>query len=67
VVKDAGFNAIYARDLQAMEALATLIGDDPARFAQRRRRVGFREYYDPIHGDGLGAKDFTWSGLLIDM
>lgn len=30
-------------------------------------RSGFREYYDPIHGDGLGAKDFTWSGLLIDM
>lgn len=193
VVKDAGFNAIYARDLQAMEALAKLIGDDATRFAQRRRRVaqsmvdllyderaqafldvqepgsrkipvltptiffplavdlipqgladavvaahlerddgfkvpwpmptvtkrdpaffagetpflwrgptwslvnwflckafdsrgmtgqaealrkslwglvarsGFREYYDPIHGDGLGAKDFTWSGLLIDM
>jgi glycogen debranching enzyme len=193
LVKDAGFNAIYARDLQAMEALAGLIGDDPARFAQRRRRVaqsmlellydekaqafldvqepgarkipvltptiffplaidllpqsiaesvvaahlerddgfkvpcpmptvktsdpaffpgqtpflwrgptwslvnwflckafdsrgmtrhaealrnslrdlvarsGFREYYHPINGDGLGAKDFTWSGLLIDM
>jgi glycogen debranching enzyme len=193
LVKDAGFNAVYARDLQAMEALAKSIGDDAERWAQRRRRVvqsmmdvlydekmhafldvqepgsrkipvltptiffplasdlvaqdlaesmvrthlehgdgfkvrwpmpsvqtsdpaffagqtpflwrgptwsfinwflfkafdgrgmaeqaqalrkslrelversGFREYYDPLEGKGLGAKDFTWSGLLVDM
>jgi glycogen debranching enzyme len=193
IVKDAGFNALYARDLQAMEELARLIGDDPAHFAQRRTRVarsmvdlmydeksqafldvqepgsrkidvvtaaaffpldcdcvpqeiaeaivathlqrggsfdvpwplptvgtddpsffrgetpylwrgptwsvvnwflcrafqvrgfhpladrlrdslrglvahsGFREYYDPFSGAGLGARDFTWSGLLVDM
>jgi glycogen debranching enzyme len=30
-------------------------------------RSGFREYYDPFTGDGHGARDFTWSGLLIDM
>jgi hypothetical protein len=30
-------------------------------------RSGFREYYDPCDGKGLGAKDFTWSGLLVDM
>jgi glycogen debranching enzyme len=28
---------------------------------------GFREYYDPFTGEGYGAEDFTWSGLLLDM
>ena len=28
---------------------------------------GFREYYDPISGEGHGAREFTWSGLLVDM
>ena len=39
LVKDAGFNAIYAWDLECMERLAPLTGDDPAIFSQRRRRV----------------------------
>lgn len=39
LVKDAGFNAIYAWDLECMERLAPLAGDDPAPFAARRRRV----------------------------
>jgi glycogen debranching enzyme len=39
LVKDAGFNAIYAWDLECMEKLAPLAGDDPAIFAERRRRV----------------------------
>jgi hypothetical protein len=30
-------------------------------------RSGFREYYDPFTGEGHGAREFTWSGLLIDM
>jgi glycogen debranching enzyme len=30
-------------------------------------RSGFREYYNPFTGQGYGAKDFTWSGLLLDM
>jgi hypothetical protein len=30
-------------------------------------RSGFREYYNPFTGEGLGALEFTWSGLLIDM
>lgn len=193
IVKDAGFNAMYARDLHAMEKLARVIGDDAERFARRRAKVarsmldvlydpqleafldvqepgsrripvltptiffplavdlvpqdvaravvarhlrpggpfdapwplptvdvndpsfcraetlflwrgptwafvnwflykaftargmdahaarlrsslrelvsrsGFREYYDPVTGAGMGARDFTWSGLLIDM
>jgi glycogen debranching enzyme len=39
IVKDAGFNAIYARDLHAMELLARAIGDDPQPFARRRLQV----------------------------
>ncbi len=38
-VKDAGINAIYAVDLRCMEKLAALVGDDPAVFADRRRRL----------------------------
>ena len=30
-------------------------------------KSGFREYYDPLTGQGYGARDFTWSGLLVDM
>ncbi|MDX5437212.1 MAG: hypothetical protein LPK03_08455, partial [Pontibacter sp.] len=28
---------------------------------------GLREYYHPFTGEGNGAKDFTWSGLVVDM
>jgi glycogen debranching enzyme len=38
-VKDAGFNAIYAVDLHCMEKLASVVGDDPHLFAERRRRL----------------------------
>jgi hypothetical protein len=31
------------------------------------RQSGFREYYDPYTGDGYGAENFTWSGLVVDM
>ena len=30
-------------------------------------KSGFREYYHPSTGEGLGATDFTWGGLVIDM
>lgn len=39
IVKDAGFNAMYGRDLHAMEVLAGLIGDDPQPFAHRRAKA----------------------------
>jgi glycogen debranching enzyme len=39
LVKDAGINAIYAWDLECMEALAPVAGDDPSIYAARRRRV----------------------------
>ena len=28
-------------------------------------RAGFREYFDPLTGEGLGARDFSWSASLI--
>ena len=31
------------------------------------RRNGLREYYDPRDGTGLGARDFTWSGLIAEL
>jgi glycogen debranching enzyme len=30
-------------------------------------KSGFREYYNPLTGEGLGAKNFTWGGLVLDM
>lgn len=31
------------------------------------QKSGFREYYNPFTGQGYGAYDFTWSGLVVDM
>ncbi len=31
------------------------------------KKSGFCEYYNPLTGKNLGAKDFTWSTLIIDM
>lgn len=30
-------------------------------------KSGFREYFNPLTGKGLGAQNFTWGGLVIDM
>jgi glycogen debranching enzyme len=30
-------------------------------------RAGFREYYQPFTGAGLGARSFGWSTLVVDM
>jgi Mannosylglycerate hydrolase MGH1-like glycoside hydrolase domain len=30
-------------------------------------RHGFREYYNPLTGDGLAARHFGWSTLLVDL
>jgi glycogen debranching enzyme len=30
-------------------------------------REGVREYYDPRTGRGLGAKNFAWSTLILEM
>ncbi|MDP3993569.1 MAG: trehalase family glycosidase [bacterium] len=31
------------------------------------QKSGFREQFDPETGEGLGAYDFTWGGLVLDM
>ncbi len=30
-------------------------------------KSGFREYYNPFTGEGYGAHNFTWGGLVLDM
>jgi hypothetical protein len=30
-------------------------------------REGLREYYDPFTGAGMGARDFGWSSLILEM
>ena len=30
-------------------------------------KSGFREYFHPETGEGLGAKNFTWGTLIVDM
>jgi hypothetical protein len=30
-------------------------------------REGLREYYDPYTGEGLGARDFAWTALVLEM
>lgn len=31
------------------------------------RKNGYREFFDPLTGDGYGVKNFGWSTLVIDM
>jgi hypothetical protein len=30
-------------------------------------RAGLREYYDPFSGRGMGAREFAWSALILEM
>jgi len=30
-------------------------------------RSGFREFYNPLTGEGLGERDFSWSTLVLDL
>ncbi len=48
-----GFKAVAAELLQ--KTLAAV------------KKSGFREYYNPLTGEGLGAKQFGWSTLVVDM
>jgi hypothetical protein len=29
--------------------------------------AGLREYYDPFNGRGMGATDFSWSALALEL
>lgn len=35
--------------------------------AELLEKSGFREYYNPDTGEGLGAQEFTWGALVVDM
>lgn len=30
-------------------------------------KSGFREHFNPLTGEGLGVRQFTWGGLILDM
>ena len=38
-----------------------------ASLARAAARDGLREYYDPLTGQGLGARGFGWSTLLVEL
>ena len=37
------------------------------RSAALVERDGFREYYHPTTGEGNGARDFSWTGVVVDL
>jgi glycogen debranching enzyme len=45
--------------------------DEAAEMAARIRRAvagaGLREYYDPFTGEGMGATNFSWSALVMEL
>ncbi len=38
-----------------------------ASFVEVVEHHGFREYYNPLNGIGLAARNFGWSTLLVDL
>jgi hypothetical protein len=38
-----------------------------SRLAQPLLANGLHEYYDPYTGRGMGASEFTWSALAIEL
>jgi hypothetical protein len=44
--------------------VAAMIEDRSARLVEDH---GFREYYNPLTGEGAGAHDFSWTGIVVDM
>jgi mannosylglycerate hydrolase MGH1-like protein len=42
-------------------------GELAGRIARAVRDAGLREYYDPYTGKGMGATDFSWSALAMEL
>jgi hypothetical protein len=42
-------------------------GELAARLAGAIGAAGLREYYDPYTGEGMGATDFSWSALIMEL
>jgi hypothetical protein len=38
-----------------------------ARIGRAVRGAGLREYYDPYTGEGMGATNFSWSALIMEL
>lgn len=59
-------NWYIARGLRrhARVEMARTIEDRSAALVERS---GFREYYDPATGEGFGARDFSWTGLALNL
>lgn len=59
-------NWYIARGLRrhGQDALAARIEDGSLALVDRS---GFREHYDAESGEGYGARDFSWSALVLDM
>jgi glycogen debranching enzyme len=38
-----------------------------ARLGRAISAAGLREYYDPFTGEGMGARDFSWSALVMEL
>ena len=59
-------NWYIARGLRrhGRDALAARIEDASLQLVEKS---GFREHYDADTGRGYGARDFSWSGLVLDM
>jgi glycogen debranching enzyme len=43
---------------------STQLGD---RLSGAVLRSGLREYYDPYTGEGMGARGFSWSSLVLEL
>lgn len=43
------------------------VWDLAGRLAGAATGAGLREYYNPLSGVGMGAVDFGWSALLMEM
>lgn len=61
-----GVNWFIYRGLQRY-GYNSVAGDIKDGSQQLLQESGFCEYYNPFTGEGLGAKQFTWGGLVIDM
>ena len=65
---DLGQRRLAAVDRAASgSATATRPRRWPAGCAQPCSAEGLREYYNPRTGEGLGATDFAWTSLIVEM
>jgi glycogen debranching enzyme len=42
-------------------------GELARRLARAVGAAGLREYYEPFTGEGMGAGDFSWSSLVMEL